>query len=323
MTEKSETSIKETAISWFVRLHDEDVSEADRSAFADWLGSNRAHTEAYREMEQLWSNLDQLEPVAARQQTGVREVGLRSEPPTPKRRPRLRQLAFAASVLIALGFGADNLVSRGFLAEHRTAAGEQSAIDLDEKSRLHLNTASAVTTSFTDRQRRVSLIAGEVFFEVTSDPQRPFIIDTAFGKVEVLGTAFSLKQTDSHLDIVVSESKVKVSTAGGETSLVTAGQGVRVKKSGIGPVKPADVGRALAWQRGRLVFDNRRLGDVLDEIERYRFGSILVMDASVANLPVTGSFAIDDTDRVLDRIEETLPVRVQRISQLLVLVSAP
>ncbi len=325
----SGASIEQAAVSWFVRLRDEAVTEADKAAFEAWLAGDPAHLRAYREMERLWSGLDSIGQGAELR----RQADPAPRPPMPRkaaqgpgkggRRLGFRHMALAASLAAVVAFAAQNLIARGFFADHRTGAGEQTRLVLEDGSRVHLNTSSAVSASFEPNRRMISLQAGEAFFEVASDPQRPFTVETKLGRVEVLGTAFSIKQSDDSLEIVVSESEVKVSDLSGKSSLVVAGQGVQVSESGLGRVEPVNLETAFAWQRGRLVFNNRRLGEVLSEVERYRTGQIVIMDSALARLPVTGSFSIDDTDAILDTIGKTLPVRIYRATDYLVLVFAP
>lgn len=60
-----------------------------------------------------------------------------------------------------------------------------------------------------------------------------------------------------------------------------------------------------------LLADNQRLEDFLTELSRYRHG-YLGCDPRIADLRVVGAFPLADTERVLDALAATLPVRIER-----------
>ncbi|MNZ72338.1 fec operon regulator FecR [compost metagenome] len=68
---------------------------------------------------------------------------------------------------------------------------------------------------------------------------------------------------------------------------------------------------ADAWTRGMLVVDNVRLADLVDELSRYRSGYLGVAP-EVANLRITGSFPLNDTDLALTSLLPTLPVQLEQ-----------
>lgn len=89
-----------------------------------------------------------------------------------------------------------------------------------------------------------------------------------------------------------------------------AGQQVLMRSDGLGPllaVTPA----TDAWTRGMLVVDNARLGDVIEELARYRTG-YLGVDNNVADLRITGSFPLHDTTLALNALLPTLPVQIEQ-----------
>ncbi len=322
MREDGEPSAKDAAAEWFARLRHHAVSDEDRAAFEAWREADPAHAEAYREMERLWAGLDQIErPAPGRDRGDPARTATIGQAPL-RRRLALRRFAIAASVAALACVGAYGLAPPGLLADHRTGFGEQREIVLQDGSTAHLNTASALTVEFTSGSRRVVLQAGEAYFEVAKDSARPFIVEAGSGRIEALGTAFSVRLADDAVEVIVTESRVAVSAPGQDSKRLAAGQGLRFSDSGLGEVAEVDAATALAWRRGRMVFDNQPLGEVLAELARYRQGRILVLDPEVESLPVTGSFSIADTNAALNTIERILPLRLRRFGDLLVLVAA-
>ena len=70
-----------------------------------------------------------------------------------------------------------------------------------------------------------------------------------------------------------------------------------------------------------LVAAHMRLGDFLDELGRYRRGQ-LNCEANVADLLISGTYPLDDSERILDLLEISLPVKVKRFTRYWVTVEA-
>jgi transmembrane sensor len=83
-------------------------------------------------------------------------------------------------------FGREDL--QAWVADYRTAIGEQREIILADGTRLWLNTASAINVYFNARERRIQLVTGEIFIATAKDTRRPFQVDTAQGQLRALGT---------------------------------------------------------------------------------------------------------------------------------------
>ncbi len=322
MHESNGLSVEDAATAWFVRLRDEEISDSDRGEFEAWREADPAHAEAYREIERLWAGLDRIARCPD-DRNGAKSTRTNTAgPASPGRRHALRRMAIAASVTVAVCVSAYGLTRPGLFADHRTWPGEQRMIGLVDGSTVHLNTDTALSVDINADSREVTLHAGEAYFEVARDAARSFIVDASIGRIEVLGTAFSARHIEGGVEVIVTESNVAVSDHGQGSAVVAVGQSIRVTNAGLGTITKADAATALAWRRGRLVFDNRPLGEVLGELERYRRGRIVILDSAVEALRVTGSFAITDTDATLETIERSLPVRLRRLSDLLILVDA-
>ena len=70
-----------------------------------------------------------------------------------------------------------------------------------------------------------------------------------------------------------------------------------------------------------LVAAHMRLADFLAELGRYRRGQ-LNCDPKVADLLISGTYPVDDSERVLDLLAVSLPVRIKRFTRYWVTVEA-
>jgi len=122
--------------------------------------------------------------------------------------------------------------------------------------------------TFAAHERRVS-VAGEAFFEVAKDQNRPFIVEAKDLEIEALGTAFNVNshRKDGSVKAILTEGKIRVSN-GQQTKELLPGTGV-VATAGHMDVSPVDVEEALAWKEGYFYFNQKTMDDILDELARW------------------------------------------------------
>ncbi len=294
----------EHAARWFAFLGDGDVSDEDRERWHRWLAASADNQRAWDKVERIDRAFHAMP---------VKSVGDILSDAGRRRRRLLRGLG-GALFLAPLGWWGWRQRPAGLgRADLRTAVGEIHEVTLPDGSRLWLNTRSAVSLDFNADHRLLRLWAGELYLETARDA-RPMRVATALGSAAPLGTAFGVRLTDGRLRVRVDRGRVAVSSVVGDVGerLVEAGQGVIVDGEGRweNPRLPTE---ESAWRDNLLVANGRRLGDFLDELARYRHG-VLRYDQSVADLKLSGGFPLDDTDRILQVLEATLPVKVTRLT---------
>ncbi|WP_207481927.1 FecR family protein [Arenibaculum pallidiluteum] len=314
--------LRDEAIDWIARLRSGRATPADHAAFAAWRRTSTAHEAAAREAETLWLDLGNTPSAAAfARRRGALHAGgdaeSRHRDPANHRRPGRRTLlvgAIAASVLVAVMAPVASWPPAGLYSDYATSVGERRRIQLPDGSIAFLNTATALSVSYSDATRRVVLHAGEALFEVTRDPGRPFIVAAAGGEAQALGTAFAVRDDGGSADVLVREGSVMVRGADGSSARLEAGQHATLgpDRNLVGPV-PIDTAAATAWTRGKLIFNRRALGEVMAELERYQTGRIIVIADRLRQVEVTGVFDLDDPAGLLRVLERTLGVEVVRL----------
>lgn len=70
-----------------------------------------------------------------------------------------------------------------------------------------------------------------------------------------------------------------------------------------------------------LVVERMRLADFINELDRYRKG-VTRCDPEVADLLVSGSFPLHNTDAVLDLLTETLPLEIHHMTRYWTTIAA-
>ena len=327
----SDDQLAEEATAWFVRMSSDDIGADDHRAFSAWLNRSPAHREAYAAAESLWSELGGISdprPLGGRDAEQPHDAGRRQREAASSRRGAYRFAALAASLalVVAVGLWSSGAFDR-LGADHATGVGETRQIVLADGSLVDLNTDTALALEFTSACRCVRLVRGEAFFTVVSNAERPFQVAAQSGVSRAIGTAFAVRDDGDDVIVSVAEGKVRVTTdfggAGdGGATLLTAGEVARYASTGSVKTGVVDVEALTAWRQGRLVFADRRLRDVVAELDRYRPGVIVLLESAIADERFTGVFDLSDTDLTLDAIETTLAVDVIRVTPWLTLLRA-
>ncbi|MEX1033160.1 MAG: FecR family protein [Cellvibrionaceae bacterium] len=319
----------EQAATWLARRRDTDLdSRAARTIEADfkaWLLANPLHRQAYADMESLWGAL--ARPVAqvmaepSLNHTHPRQAALHRGPNWSF----LPGLATAACLVLALGTGIgwqQDWITQ-WQSDYRTAVGERVPVELEDNSRVTLNTHSAMAVDYTGGERRVRLLKGEAWFEVAADPSRPFIVETGPGTVKVTGTRFNVRLEKGAAIVSLDEGRVQLDggDSPGQASLVLArGHQAQLTETGITAPEHFDHSAVTAWLRGQFVFYNTPLGEVVATLNRHRHGRILISGDKLNTLKVSGVFSTHDPDAALTVITNTLPVTQTRLTDYLVLL---
>ncbi len=303
-TQRDSEKPAEEALSWIARLRSDACTDEDRQDFALWLASDPAHGRIMDRMLDMWDDL-----------AVVRELPLRSEPAEPQRRRWLAGgLAIAASLALAVLL-MPQMTSQPKEQIYQTRVGEQMQVQLADGSRVLLNTHSTLRVNLNDSRRSLELLRGEVFFEVSRDEDRPFVVKAGDTRVTVLGTAFNifLDQGTSH--IIVTEGVVEVSELSppqsrpADTEILRANQGLSGDSTGLAPSFSANPEVELAWRQGKLVADGMSLRELALELSRYHPHRIVITDPAVAQLTVSGAFRLENPDAILSALEHSVGVR--------------
>ena len=212
-----------------------------------------------------------------------------------------------------LGWNVQQHTSLGNVwADYRTAVGQRRRIELADGTQIDLNTGTAIDVAFDGRQRLIRLREGEVLIHTGKlGGQTPFYVDTRQGRVQALGTRFSVRQLADSTRVGVLEDTVSVSPADqpSHRRVLVAGESADFDRQNVGPDQQYFRTQA-AWVDGQLIVLDARLGDVIDELARYRPGTIQC-DRASQRLRVSGTFRLDSTDAVLANLQATLPIQVK------------
>jgi transmembrane sensor len=233
--------------------------------------------------------------------------------------------ALAASLVFAVGIGSLDRAPGGKPAE--TAIAQTRVIILADGSKVTLGPASRIATSVNADERRVTLLSGEAFFEIAHDRGRPFWVDAGDARIQVVGTKFDVNRASGRVQVSVLDGVVKVHEpasmfAKTPVQILRASQRIEIQDSApslfsapaAAPVV-SDPVPAGDWRNGTRTYMDARLGDVVDDLNRYYGPGITLSDPGLADLRVAMELRPSDAEAFFDSLPLVAPVRVEKDRQ--------
>jgi len=162
----------------------------------------------------------------------------------------------------------------------RVPRGGQYRITLEDGTIAWLNAGSSLQypVRFANENRRV-VLTGEGYFEVTKDPDRPFLVQCGNTVVTVLGTRFNVSAypDDNQMVTTLVEGSVRV-RRGTEQVALRPDQAAIVDGNAETPirVKRVNAEAATAWTTGLFMFDRDAIPDVMKRISRWYDADIVL-----------------------------------------------
>ena len=305
------------AVEWLVRLQAGDATPEVEQAWRAWRDSDPEHEQSWLHVEGCMARMRALPAPLAH--------GTLTRKPIHAQANAARRQSLTFLALLAVGGGAwlagGDEQARFWLADYRTGTGELRHVVLDDGTRIALNTASSIDVRYDARQRLVTLLRGEIMVSTARDPAgRPFLVQTAQGRLQPVGTRFAVRAGGefTHLGVFAGAVDIVPEQATDAVRRLQAGEQVTFTAGRIGSVEALPAG-ADAWTTGMLVAHDMPLADFIGELARYRHGR-LACDPAIAHLRVSGIYPLADTTQVLDMLTRTLPVDVRQSTRFWVSV---
>lgn len=301
-------AVRDQAARWFARTRDGVLAAEAQAQLDAWLAQHPQHQHEYDLLARLWGAADALPRTRL-------EALCQADPVRQLPRRRFIQQALAAGVAAAavgLGWFGWQYHQLNYQGQLQTALGERRQLELPDGSQLELNGRTRVKVDFSAGQRRIELAAGEVMFSVAHDTARPFVVSTSNGSVTVTGTRFDVRLDPDRTRVAVEQGSVRVQGSGASQALLTAGLGSQIDAQGkVAEPYAVDAAALTAWRKGKLVFNDVPLSEVVEEVSRYRAQPLRVAPGKAAALRLSSTFSSDDTDALLRALPSILPVVIK------------
>lgn len=299
-------AVRREATMWVVRLTSGDVTAEDQREFRRWRDSDRSHAAALAEARELWLALG---PMLEAGEQKAADSG---------RHQRQRFGAIAAALILASigGIAAHDRYGH----DYTTGSGELRTIALADGTRVTLAGSSAIDVAYDSNGRGVKLVRGEAFFNVVHETSRPFIVKAGPGRVEDVGTAFSVRRESGGAAVEVARGVVKVASGASVRQVVLGvNQAVDFDANGPGAIRKIDAAKKLSWINGRLVIESETLSETVSEINRYYNGHVILLRDQSRGRPISAVIDLANIDDWLAALDRTGVAKVSKIGSLVFL----
>lgn len=265
--------LQSEAQDWLILLTSGRATVADARALRQWCAQSPEHARAFEQSKRLWQ---QLQPAAERLQA-----------PQPLSRRAFLGGAIAASAAFLLIRGTVPGGFSGLGADYITEVGEQRRVDLADGVSLELNTQTRINRR---DNANFELVSGEV--EVLTRAQEPLKVQAGTGWLSASQARFNLRNTDQSVCVTCLDGALQVDVQGRSIRL-ESGQQLTYDAQQVGTPQAVDTSTVIAWRQQILVFNDATLSTVIDEINRYRPGMLLLLNSELGKRKVQARFSLD------------------------------
>jgi transmembrane sensor len=301
------------ALDWVIRLKDGAPTRADVNAFLRWRQQSDAHEQALKAAVRLY----RLAGVAAKE---LADEDPASGAPLGSRPPLLlaRRAALAGTIAATAGYAMVRPPFRlwpsieELSADYRTGKGERRKVTVAPDVTLELNTQTSIAVRSVADETRIELISGEAWVAAETAPSKPFVMLAGNGSVTASHANFDGRCLDRTVTVTCLDGTVTVEQGGTAMTLQRAEQ-IIYSENGLQPPVVIDPAQVSAWQAGLLVFRDRPLANVVEEINRYRSGKIIITSDSLRRRLVNGTYQLDKLDNFVVQVEQLFGARITHL----------
>lgn len=311
--------IEREAHDWVVRFASGEAMPTDLHEGKLWCERSPAHATAFAKASRLWDGLkpDVFSDVPhSRSRVGAR----------PLTRRVMLGGAIAASAAGAVYVGRHPPLGlwpswSELAADYRTETGEQRRISLADSVSVDMNTQTGIAVGQAASDAvQIELISGEAVIATMPAAWKAVVVTSGDGRVSATRAKFNLSNDGYSVCVTCLDGDVQVTHQTAAVSL-TAGQQVTYDRDGLRAIVASDPAAVTAWQEGRLVFRATPLTDVITQVNRYRRGRIILMNAGLGTKLFSAVFHIRNVDSVVGQIERLFGAKATALPGGIVLLS--
>lgn len=296
--------IQKEAQAWVVRLASGQVSERDAQVFRHWCARSRAHATAFAEARAVWGA---MAPAA-------RAVRRAQQPVNTARRAWLGGAVAASLGLLVLRPPTDLWPAvAGLGADYATGTGEQREVALDGGVLVQMNTQTRLDAApLQDGTAALELLAGEAEFQAGLRGPARLRVQAGDGSVSAASARFNIRLFGQEVCVTCLAGRLRVVQNGNDAELA-AGEQLRYRPAHFGITRTVRAGEVSAWRQRLLVFKQSTLAEVVEEVNRYRPGKLILNSDALKHTRVQASFSLDRLDDVIALIQDAYGARVTRL----------
>lgn len=318
--------LDDEAYEWIARFIGGQASRSDLAALKQWVARSPAHGEAFERVSRTWTSLGPVGETLSVVGVISRQLPNHVKTAAPVNAGMGRR-AFLGGALAASAAGAAAVVIARpplhlwpswseFAADYRTTTGEQRQITLADRVSIDMNTRTSIALR---AGAEAEIIAGEAMISAAPHAAEPFTLLAADGRIAAADARFNVRVEGRTACVTCVTGKVQVEQRSGAVSL-PAGQQVVFSPAGMGRSVAVDAAAISAWQNGIIIFQSTPISDVVEEVNRYRPGRIILTSNALGRRLFNARLRIENLGRVVGQIEQAFGARVTELPGGIVLL---
>lgn len=306
--------VAERAMHWLLELQEPQVSEQIRADWLAWRQADAVHELAWQRAQGFAARMSSL------RSPGQRPLASAVLSSNLSRRSVLKNLALLLAASGTAWSARDSSLVQDWRSDFSSAVGERRTLQLAGQVRVQLNTDTAIQVRVARQIQHIQLLRGEILLNAPA--AAPLWVHSAEGRVQMLGQQLAVRQRQGFTQASSEDGGIGLYPLDwtGSALVAAAGEVVSFDRLNLLARRPRAPGE-LAWSRGMIVAQGQRLADFVDELSRYRRGH-LGCDPRLAELRVSGTFPLDDTDQVISALGETFDLDVHHLTRYWVTLKA-
>jgi transmembrane sensor len=306
------------AVEWLLEKQD-GFAPGRAAEFQAWCAADPRHALAVAKAGRTLGLLGEL---PAMKEALSARLGAEAERSLPSSRRFWRLAAAWSAAAAVVTLAAVTVAKRGGWGDKARDVGYVSNADrpqqvvLVDGSLVDLNSQTTIRTQMLPRERRIALQEGEAHFTVAPDASRPFVVEAAGVTMRAVGTAFTVRIREKHVEVLVSEGKVEIteSTAGvsapiarrpplGVADRATISRASDSPTVAVAQVDPRELREALSWHSSVTTISSRPLRDIVELFNRRNALRLKIADSELAERNFGGSFALNQPKAFVRALE--------------------
>jgi transmembrane sensor len=320
--------LADEAHEWVARFASGRAGPAEIEALRKWSATSSAHVEAFDRASKTWKALDPARRQRLMSISAGRGTTATHE--TPSRSSRLPRRAFVGGMLAASAAGVAVVIARRpfelwpswpeLTADYRTAIGEQRQVTLANNVSVEMNTQTSISLLKPNgSEDRFELVSGEAIIS-TPSPLAAVTVVAAGGRILASNARFNVRYVSTSVCVTSLEGSIEVEQRADRLPL-PAGRQVTYSDRGMEMSVDADRAVVGAWKDGFVVFDGTPVDEVVNEINRYRKGRVVLTNAALGRERLSARIRIENIDRIIGQIEQVFGAKAHTLPGGVVLLS--
>jgi transmembrane sensor len=317
------TPVEQEAHAWVRRLISGEASAADGAALRKWCAQSPDHAAAFSKASQLWNafgaagQMLRADEKSTRGSRRIAGAGILAS----RRAVMVGAVAASAAGLMIVRPPLSLWPSLSELdADYRTGTGERRQIAVMEGVSVQMDSRTSISFARGGQADGIELIAGQASFSLSRFGAKKFSVLARGGETFTSEANFDVRLKRTGVCVTCLSNSLEVEYQG-RRAVLLAGQQIAYGDEGLAAPVTIDPAVVSAWQRGLIICNMTPLADVIEELNRYRSGRIVLLGSELGRTPVTGRFAIDQPDQTLTQIERAFRVRRRDLPGGIVLLS--